>query len=304
MKITVIGATGMLGVDLCSQLQKDHEVVGISRRIRENSSLNIKIINVDIINKIGILETILFIKPDLVIHTAAQTDVDACELDPDQAYQVNALGTQNVALACKSARCAMVYISTDYVFDGKKNAPYAENDRTNPINIYGSTKLQGEEFTKSILKNYIIIRTSWLYGKNGKNFVDWVIDKAKKGQEINLINDQFGSPTYTADLAEGVSKLIEKLFPQPTTLNSQLCGVYHITNSGYCSRYQQGLKILEYAKMPNARVKSVSSDEFLRPAKRPGFSALENKRYKELFGQVLRSWDQALKDYLISRERL
>ncbi|MFH1407076.1 MAG: dTDP-4-dehydrorhamnose reductase [Candidatus Omnitrophota bacterium] len=213
------------------------------------------------------------------------------------AYRINGSGTENIAISCRDTGVPLLYISTDYVFDGNKNAAYSENDATNPVNIYGRSKLQGEKFVKSILNNHLIIRTSWLYGKNSKNFVSGVIERAKRGEELKIVNDQFGSPTWSADLAKAIAKLIDKI-KDAAFGAKRLWGIYHVTNAGSCSRYEEAVKTLEYAQLSNTEINPVTSLEADRPAKRPKNSLLENKRYKELFGETLRPWDEALKEYL------
>jgi len=288
VKILITGAAGMLGADLCNELKKSHAVIGLDvKKPPVEDSLVI-----DIANKKSLYEAIISKRPDMVAHCAAYTDVDGCELNKDKAYQINALGTKNVAEACKDIDCAMAYISTDFIFDGKKQAPYTEEDRPWPISVYGRTKLEGEEFVKALLKKYLIIRTSWTYGKSGKNFVESILASAKSGLALSVVSDQVGSPTYTIDLAQAIKKLIEK------ACVGSLYGVYHVTNSGSCSRHEEALKILELAGIKDVKIKPISSQEANYPAKRPKMSVLDNSKYGKLFGDRLRPWEDALKDYL------
>jgi len=276
MKIALTGPDGMLGSDLIKVLSPRHEIIPLLYP-------KFNLVEADVAR-----EMILGINPEFVIHAAAYTEVDNCESSFDYAFQVNAFGTETVALACKEAKAVMLYISTDYVFDGKKENPYTESDKPNPLNVYGKSKLAGEDYVSKLLKDYYIIRSSWLYGKMGKNFVKTILNLAKEKRELTVVNDQIGSPTYTLDLAKGMAEIIEKRIP---------FGIYNLTNQGYCSWYELAKKILEYAGLKDLEVKPVTSEEFHRPAVRPKNSRLDNSKIKKA-GIQLRPWDEALKDYL------
>lgn len=236
---------------------------------------------------VGLLKRI---KPDIVIHAAAYTDVDGCELNPDKAYQVNGEGTRNVAEACRNQKAFLVYLSTDFIFDGTKAGPYIEEDKPNPINIYGQSKLMGENFIKELLDDYLIIRTSWLFGKGGKNFVDTIMEKARIKKVFKVVNDQFGSPTYAVDLAEAITELLLTSNLQLATLN--------ITNSGSCSRYELAREILRIKGMEEVILEPATSEEISYPARRPKMSVLDNLRFEKIYGRKLASWQDALKRYL------
>lgn len=281
----------MLGQDLCRVLADVYEVIGLDVKAAPISDGRWQLadfVKVDITNRNETIKEIIGIKPAVVIHVAAYTDVDGCELDPDRAREANATGTQNVALACRDCDIPIFYLSTDFVFDGNKEAPYTESDRPNPFNTYGRSKLDGERYVGSLLDKFLIIRTSWLFGRGGKNFVDAIVDKAKREKVLKVVNDQFGSPTYTRDLAKAISKLISLL----------QYGIYHITNSGSCSWYEFAVRILEYSNVENVDVMPVTSDELDCPARRPKMSILDNSRYIKLTGERLRPWEEALKEYL------
>lgn len=236
-------------------------------------------------------ETISFLiewTPDLVIHTAAMTDVDGCERDPDAAFLVNGQGTRKVALACQRSGATMVYISTDYVFAGTKDEPYLESDEPNPINVYGKSKLEGEKHVQELLEEYYIVRTAWLYGPGGRNFVEKVLQLAEERPELHLVITEVGSPTYTRDLAEGISRLIR--YPQ--------YGIYHLTNEGSCSRYEFARKILDLGGREEFPL--YPAESYPRPAKPPSHAVLANIRAAEL-GIRLRPWREALAAYF--RER-
>jgi dTDP-4-dehydrorhamnose reductase len=285
----------MLGIDLSQELKKDYELTGADV-VRSPKSVVHRFIECDITDKNAVMAAIAKVKPDAVIHAAAYTDVDGCEREPKKAYKVNAEGAKNVTLACKNVNAVMVFISTDFVFNGKKNAPYKESDRPAPLSIYGDSKLKGELAIKNILKNYFIIRTSWLYGKNGKNFVDTIIAKAKTEKVLKVVDDQVGSPTFTKDLAEAIHALLDKFFTQHATRNTQH-GIYHVSNSGAVSWCEYAKKILRLAGS-KTKVIPISSKELRRPAKRPAMSVMDCAKFKKFTGYDMRAWDRALKEYL------
>ena len=273
MRVALTGSNGMLGFAIKSTFT-DIELVGLSRR------------DIDITNLDKTVSKIKEIKPDYLLHAAAYTDVDGCELNPEKAYLVNGIGTRNVTMACEAIGCPIMYISTDYVFDGTKKEPYDEWDLPNPINKYGLSKLLGERFVMSFTNRFYIVRTSWLYGKNGKNFVDSITKLLSVKEEINVVNDQVGSPTYTIDLAVKLKELIGRGY-----------GIYHITNTSQCSWYEFAVEI---AKLKNSKTKiqPITSDNLNRPAKRPAFSVLANTMLRLEGIKELRHWKDALKDYL------
>ena len=269
MKALVTGANGMLGQDLCPILEDNgYEVI----------ETDIESLDITKDCTRFVLET----QPDLVIHCAAYTNVDKAEEDLETARLINVVGTENMARACKKANAVMVYISTDYVFDGHKSEPYNVNDIPNPLNNYGLTKLQGEESVKKYCEQYYIVRTSWLYGHHGRNFVETMLSLSNN-PEIKVVDDQFGCPTWTVEFAKGIVKLLDKPF-----------GTYHICGSGFTSWYGFAKEIFELEGL-EVNLKPCLTDEFPRPAKRPQFSAMYNDN-------MTRSWKSALKDYLALRE--
>jgi dTDP-4-dehydrorhamnose reductase len=224
-------------------------------------------------------------QPHTVIHAAAFTNVDECELHPEMAYKQNALVTQNVALACRTCKAAMVYVSTDYVFDGAKGEPYWEWDHPNPQSVYARSKLAGEYVTQSILHRFYIVRTAWLYGRGAKNFVASVLRLASERDQLQYVTDEVGSPTYAPDLAEALSKLIAR----------PIYGIYHLTNAGVCSRYEWAKAILELAGRPDYPI--LPAQGYKRPAKVPARSELRNLAAATQFGITMRPWREALADY-------
>lgn len=274
MKILITGASGMLGYDLQETL-KNHELILFNSK------------TLDITNKQIVNEKIGKIEPDIVINAAAYTNVDACEKNYDDAYKVNALGPKNLAKVCKELDIPLVHISTDYVFNGEKNTPLKEEDEIGPKTAYGKTKLEGEIFIQETCNKYFIIRTAWLYGCNGNNFVKTMLELAKNNNEINVVNDKVGSPTYTFDLAIAISKIIE----------TDDYGIYHLTNSGSCSWYEFSKEIFKLSNI-NIKVNPVSTEEFPRPAPRPKYSVLSDEKWINKGFKPLRNYKEALKDYL------
>jgi len=276
MKILIIGSEGMLGHDLADVLSTENEI----STTKTSDTLDITEIDKTI-------ETIKDNNPDVVVHAAAFTDVDGSESNPDLAYKVNALGTRNVAVGCREANSALVYISTDYVFDGTKGSSYYEHDQTNPLGVYGKTKHLGEVYLRDILNKFYIVRTSWLFGFHGPNFVTTMLNLTETTETISVVNDQIGSPTYTVDLAKAIAELIKK----------PVYGIYHITNSEHCSWHDYAVEIFDIAGI-EIEVRPVSTAEFPRPAPRPKYSVLENYNWKMEGFSEIRSYKEALREYM------
>lgn len=275
MKVMIIGSEGMLGHDLVDILSAEHEV----------STTTIDTLDITDIHKT--IETVKNINPDVVIHAAAFTDVDGSETKADLAYQVNVIGTRNVAVACQKADSALVYICTDYVFDGTKGSSYQEYDQTNPLSVYGKTKLLGEVYIRDLLNKFYIVRTSWLYGYHGPNFVTTMLKLAETHDSLSVVGDQIGSPTYTVDLAKAIAELIEK----------PAYGIYHITNSEHCSWFEYAQLIFKIAGK-EMDLTPVTTEEFGSPAPRPKYSVLENYNWKMEGFSKIRSYKEALQEYM------
>ena len=275
MKILITGSNGMLGHDLQEVLKDNHELILTTSK------------TLDITDKNQVLNLIREKKPDVVVNSAAYTDVDGCEDNQDIAYCVNGEGVRNLALACKEIDCPLVHVSTDYVFNGKNNRPWVEDDEIDPINVYGKSKLKGEEAILEILDKYFIVRTAWLYGVNGRNFPRTMLELAKTHSEITVVYDEVGSPTYTLDLAYGISQLIE----------TDRYGIYHLTNSESCSWCEFARFIFDVADV-DVEVIPVTASEFARPAPRPSYSVLENKNWIDNGFKPLRSYKEAIKEYI------
>ena len=281
MKVLVTGAKGMLGQDLCPILEDSgYEVVETDCD------------TLDITNSKMVKDVLSAENPDIVIHCAAYTNVDKAEEDLKTAELINVTGTENVAEVCAKLGIVLVYISTDYVFDGDNVEPYTTEDLPNPLNNYGLTKYEGEEAVRSLCEKYYIARTSWLYGHHGKNFVETMLSLGDRA-EINVVDDQVGCPTWTCELANG----IVKLFSQPY-------GTYHVCGSGFTTWYGFAKEIfeqynalchLEQGDALGEGLKPCTTEAFPRPAKRPKFSVMDN-------GGICRKWQVALKDYLQLRD--
>ena len=274
-KVLVTGAKGMLGQDLCPILEDNgYDVVETDVDIMDITKL-------ESIEKMFSLE-----KPEIVIHCAAYTNVDKAEEDIETARLINVTGTENVAKACDKYNAAMVYISTDYVFDGgvnkKRTIPYTPQDKAAPLNNYGLTKWEGEEAVRNNLEKYYICRTSWLYGHYGKNFVETMLSLANK-PELKVVDDQVGCPTWTVDLSDAIIKIIE----------TKPYGTYHTCGGGNTSWYGFAKEIFEQAGL-KVNLNPCTTGEFPRPAKRPAYSIMDNDG-------LLRDWKQALRDYLALR---
>lgn len=274
MKILITGSNGMLGHDLANALEGNELILTTSKTL-------------DITDKDHTIEFICDAEPDIVINSAAYTDVDGCEENHDLAYAVNGEGVRNLAMACREIDCPLVHISTDYVFDGSATEPIAEDGEIGPISVYGKSKLQGEEAIHEILDKYFIIRTAWLYGLNGKNFPKTMLELAESHSEITVVYDEVGTPTYTPDLAYGISELIE----------TDRYGIYHLTNSGSCSWCEFARYIFEVAGK-DVNVIPVTASEFARPAPRPSYSVLDNKNWVENGFEPLRDYKEAIKEYI------
>ena len=222
-----------------------------------------------------------------MVNAAAYTAVDDCETHFDEAYAVNAIGPKNLAIACKKQDIPLVHISTDYVFDGSKRTPLIETDKLGPQSAYGKTKLEGEKFIQENTDKYFILRTAWLYGLHGNNFVKTMLDLAETHDEITVVNDQIGSPTYSLDLAVAITNL----------LHSDKYGIYHVTNEGEISWYEFAKLIFELSNV-DVNVIPVSTEEFPRPAPRPHYSVLDNKKWNASGFVPMRDYKEALGSYL------
>lgn len=283
MRVLVTGSAGQLGQDLVLLLQaQGHEVLGCDRQ------------EMDITDLDQCQEIIGGFAPEAVIHCAAHTAVDVAETDIDAAYLINATGSRNVALAAEKAGAKLVYISTDYVFNGMGTKPYHEYDNTDPQSIYGKSKRAGEILVQSLSSKFFIVRTSWVYGKYGNNFVKTMLKLGQEKPLLQVVDDQKGSPTYTVDLARFVLELIQ----------TEKYGVYHASNSEACTWYEFTQAIFAEAEdilglKFTAKLEPCATEQFPRPAPRPGYSVMEHLAIRTNGFQDIRPWREGLKDFLL-----
>jgi len=274
MKILVTGSDGQLGSELVEQLEKSSRNIDLRKAT---------ISEFDITDYDKTKNYILDFSPDLIINCAANTNVDDCEKNIDLAYRVNAIGSRNVALSANICDASLVYISTDYIFDGSKSRPYNEFDIPNPLNIYAKTKLAGECFVKDFIHSYYIIRTSWLYGKRGHNFIKTILELGKRNSELKVVDDQIGTPTDVKSLAIQIIKIIE----------TGLYGTYNVSCNGYCSWYEFACEIIKLAGL-DSKVIPIKTADYPLPAKRPGYSVLDNYILKLENNDIMPNWKDSL----------
>jgi dTDP-4-dehydrorhamnose reductase len=266
----------MLGSDLMLRLARAHDVVG-----RDVDAF-------DIVSENDCRRVVQECSPEVVINAAAYTNVDGCETNREVCLAVNAVGVKNIALACRGRGITLVHFSTDYVFDGRKRTPYGETDAPAPLNVYGVSKLEGERYLQALGESYLLIRTAWLYGRHGKNFVKTILEKASVVKTLEVVDDQVGSPTCTRDLAAAVELLIERGHR----------GVFHVTNRGRCSWYEFACEILKYAGVTDVTVRPVGTGKLSRPALRPAWSVLSGRKFRAESGMMMPTWRRSLRDYL------
>ena len=276
MKVIITGAKGQLGLELTKQLKRNSKYEVVTTDRTELNIVDIKQVS-DFLSKQ---------KPDVVINCAAHTAVDLCETDIENAYRINALGPRNLAIVCEKIGAKLIQVSTDYVFNGNGIRPYREDDITSPNSVYGTSKLMGENFVKEFCSKYFIVRTAWLYG-DGNNFVRTMIRLSETNKELNVVDDQIGSPTSTVDLSRAIINLMD----------TEYYGVYHGTCEGQCSWYEFAKKIFEIKKI-DIKVNPVTSEKFKRSAPRPAYSVLDNFMLKLVDLNTFRQWEDSLEEYL------
>lgn len=287
MKIVVTGSKGQLAGEIISMIKSGESKIGNIDSAYENANLVcVDVDELDITQKKAVEDFLLKEKPDLVINCAAMTNVDACETNLELAMKVNAIGPRNLSEASSKVGAKIVHISTDYVFSGDGQTPYCEWDICNPQSIYGKSKLLGEIFTRENNNKYFIVRTSWLYGKNGNNFVKTMINLGKEKSSIKVVDDQRGNPTNANDLAYHILKIAAR----------DQYGIYHCTGEGECSWCEFAREIMNLASL-DCKVEPCTTDEFPRPAKRPSYSSLNNLMLKSTVGNEMRNWKEALKSF-------
>lgn len=288
MKILITGSKGQLGNELKDIINKGYSEIGkVSECINNSQVFDFDVDKLDITDLKSVKNVLNTIKPDVVINCAAATNVDGCESDEDFAFKVNSLGPRNLAIVCEEIGARLVQVSTDYVFSGVGEKPLTEYDLTAPYSVYGKTKLLGENYVREFCSKYYIVRTAWLYGYVGHNFVYTMRRLGKEKDSINVVNDQIGNPTHANDLAYHILKLIE----------TDEYGVYHCTGKGECSWYDFAKMIIELSG-EECIVNPCTSEEYKTPAKRPEYSSLDNMMLRNTVGDEMRNWQDAIKSFI------
>lgn len=292
MKVLITGAKGQLGKQITNILRNGQSEIGKLPKEYEN----VEIIGVDVdvldITDINAVRSYLTdVKPEIIINCAAYTNVDACESNEDLAFKINALGPRNLAIISNEVNAKVVHVSTDYVFSGEGTVPFKEYDETIPVSVYGKTKLAGEKFVREIADKYYIIRTAWLYGYEGSNFVYTIIKAGKEKGYLTVVDDQRGNPTNAEDLAHHMLKVAV----------TEEYGTYHCTGTGECSWYDFASKIIEFSNI-DCKVDPVTSNDYVRAAKRPSYSSLDNMMLRVTVGDKMRNWEDALKVFLNNKK--
>ncbi len=275
-RVLVLGAGGQLGQSLVGVLGRDYDVTGLKSK------------ELDICDSAKVQETMERLKPWAVINAAAWTDVDGCEKNVEKSYTVNAIAAGEVASLATQCGARMVQVSTDYIFDGFKEAPYVEDDEPDPLSIYGKSKLEGEKLVRQAAADALIVRSSWLFGMGRANFVMRIFESVMVKTEIPVVNDHKGSPTYTEDLARAIAHL----------LGRDAQGMFHVSNAGECSWFEYAQEIIRVLKITSCTIVPVSAEHFKRPAPRPAYSVLDNSKYNAFAGASLRPWQDALEQFL------
>lgn len=276
MKVLVTGVKGQLGYDVMRELER-----------RGIEAVGADIEEMDITDAESVTAFLTAAAPDAVVHCAAYTAVDAAEENQELCNRVNVDGTRNIAAVCRTLDCKMIYISTDYVFDGQGERPWEPEDERHPLNVYGQSKYEGELAVQELLDRYFIVRIAWVFGVNGKNFVKTMLNLAKSHDRLTVVNDQYGSPTYTYDLARLLVDMVQ----------TEKYGIYHATNEGICTWYEFACEIFRQAGLTVA-VAPVSAAEYPAKAKRPENSRMSKEKLAENGFECLPPWQDALKRYL------
>jgi dTDP-4-dehydrorhamnose reductase len=294
MKILITGSNGQLGNALTSLLQNDNNSIGKLPAVYKNCEIvAVDVDKLDITDTDAVLKFVTDNKPDIIINCAAMTNVDGCEDNLELAEKINALGPENLAKAAESVGSKIIHVSTDYVFHGDATVPYVETDKCDPVTAYGISKYHGEQKVAAACKKHFVVRTSWLYGYLGNNFVKTIRRIAKEKGVLNVVNDQRGNPTNANDLAYHLLLIGD----------TENYGIYHCTGSGECTWYDFACRIVEYSNIP-CSVSPCSTEQSARKAKRPAFSSLRNLHLEETVGDKMRDWEVALKEYIVNLDKM
>ena len=278
----------MAACGIVGEFKENNELILVDKKpVPPGLSNGCMVLNMDITDHKAVYDKLSSLNPDVIIHAAAYTDVDGCEKNRDDAFKINAVGARNVALACQRFDTVMLYVSTDYVFDGRKKEPYKENDTPAPLNVYGESKHMGEGYVKELINKHYIVRSSAFFGTGGRNFVTDILRLSKENEALRVVEDQVTSPTYTRDFSRAIKNLI----------GTGLYGTWHITNSGSCSWHEFAVQILKNANI-RKEITKINSLQLDRAAKRPAYSALGNYLWELQGFEPLRNWKEALADYM------
>lgn len=292
MNVLITGSNGQLGRELAKNLANGYTELGpIPEELQGTQVVCVDVDEMDITNYDAVVDLVEELSLDVIFNCAAYTNVNGCETDSDTAFRVNALGARNLAMAAERFGAKLIHVSTDYVFSGEGNTPRSEWDLCNPQSVYGKTKYLGEQYVRDFCKRYFIVRTAWLYGYEGNNFVKTIMRIAREKGSATVVNDQFGNPTNAADLAHHLLKLAV----------TEQYGLYHCTGTGECSWYDFACKIVEYAGIP-ATVSPCTTAEYPTPAKRPAYSSLDNRMLRNTVGDEMRPWEEALRYFITHLE--
>ena len=293
MKILITGAKGMLGTQVALDLKRGYTELGsIPQSFVGADVILADVDTLDITDKSATEKFIADCAPDVVINCAAYTNVDGCESHQDDAFKVNGIGSRNLAIACENIGAKLIHVSTDYVFKGDQPTPRREYDLANPISVYGKTKYAGEEFVRQFCTKHFIVRTAWLYGYYGKNFVKTMVRLCNERGGATVVNDQHGNPTNAADLSHHLLKIAA----------SEEYGTYHCTNNGECTWYEFASEIARLAGFEGC-MKPCTSDEYPTPTKRPAYSSLDNMMLRVTVGDEMRTWQDAIAAYFENQDK-
>ncbi len=280
MKILITGVQGLLGHEVASVCEEQGDTV-----IR--TDINLPGMPLDITDLSAVKSVLAVTKPDWLINCAAYTNVDGCETHQDTAFELNARAPGYLARACEEHKTKLLHVSTDYVFDGKKDSPYTEEDQPDPLSVYGKSKRAGEIAVQEGVEHYLIVRTQWLFGPHGKNFVSTIVKIAREKEKISVVNDQHGSPTYSKDLAKAIRLLVD----------SDARGIYHVCNRGKATWFELAKKAVEMVDLPT-EVIPIETKDYPLPAPRPGNSMFSTKRFTEATGRLMPAWQISLSLYI------
>lgn len=302
MRVLITGATGLLGSDLCRLLRKDHQVTGWARRLPRREGWSVPLESVDVTDEKGVAKAGSRLRPQVVVHAAALSDVDVCERQETLAVEVNAKAVEKIARFCASLGAVLIAISTDYVFDGTLTRPYREEDPPHPLSVYGRSKLEAERVALGNLSRSLVVRVSGLFGSGRPNFVSTAVDNFRNGRAVQVVVDQRNSPSYAQDVSWGLGLLLKRLEGDPQEIFSdQGPGrILHLANAGGATRLEVAQRIAQCLGASESLIQRTTWGALNRPAQRPRNSRLDGRRFTQFFGLPLRAWEEALQAFVES----